>query len=352
MQIHLLRETSSKLAWRVALIPSDASHVRRPVPAWVTSLVVHAVILIGCVLFLRSQTTTSGGGEAERSGAIVLARVTPTGQTYFDESDAAASSAAAVDTVPTEALPSQVAPAELELNDVELPGLPADAGSLDANRLLPSPDLSGTDRQTLLPGQGDEEILADDAAMRAARGAAVPATQLSIFGSGPATGASFVFVIDRSKSMGSEGLDALAAAQRELALALANLEPQHEFQIIAYHHKLQYMNERALLKATESNRLQLNKFFGGLAAFGGTDHARAMVAAMHLHPDVVFLLTDGGDPHLTKPQMAEIRRMGRGGRTKIHCIQFGYGPLQNVDTFMRRLALDNGGGFQYVDVTK
>ena len=335
------------------LIRPDASHARRPVPAWVTSVVVHAAILICCVLFLRSQVVVPGQGEAERSGAIVLARTTSTGQAYFDESEAASRPDAAVsDTAEVEALPSELAPAELDLNDIELPGTRSDPGSPNADSLLPSPDLSGADRQALLPGQGDEEILAEDAAMRAARGAAVPATQLSIFGSGPATGASFVFVIDRSKSMGSEGLDALSAAQRELALALATLEPQHQFQIIAYHHKLQYMNERKLLKATEGNRLQLSKFFGGLAAFGGTDHARAMLAAMHLQPDVVFLLTDGGDPYLTKPQMAELRRMSRGGRTKIHCIQFGFGPLQNIDTFMRRLAQENGGSYQYVDVTK
>ena len=70
------------------------------------------------------------------------------------------------------------------------------------------------------------------------------------FGSRAAVGNSFVFVIDRSKSMGGEGLGALDAAGEELTTALARLEPAHRFQVIAYHRQPVYLGQRRLLDAT------------------------------------------------------------------------------------------------------
>ena len=70
---------------------------------------------------------------------------------------------------------------------------------------------------------------------------------------------------------------------------------------------------------------------------------------MSLRPDVVFLLTDGADPYLNAAQLQQTRRLAA-GRTSIHCIQFGFGPLQESDNFMMRLARQNDGGYQYVEM--
>ena len=58
---------------------------------------------------------------------------------------------------------------------------------------------------------------------------------ISVFGSGQLNGRRFVFVIDRSQSMGAGGLGVLDRARTELANAINQLESNHSFQIVAYH---------------------------------------------------------------------------------------------------------------------
>jgi hypothetical protein len=198
-------------------------------------------------------------------------------------------------------------------------------------------------------GRSAADVLAEEQELRGRQGATGPVTNVSLFGSAPATGRTFVFVIDRSNSMGGDGLGALALAEREFQIALRALEPTHRFQIVAYHHKRVFFGDRELLPATDAHKQRVSQFMRGLAAFGGTDHLMALTAALSFDPDVVFLLTDGGDPRLTKAHLTQVRR--RAGRTTtIHCIQFGFGPLQDDDPFMRRLARENGGSYQYVNV--
>ncbi len=61
------------------------------------------------------------------------------------------------------------------------------------------------------------------------------------------------------------------------------------------------------------------------------------------------MMSDGGLPVLTDSQLDTIRRIA-GSKTHIHCIQFGVGPLQTEDPFMKKLAAQNGGSYQYIDV--
>jgi hypothetical protein len=201
-----------------------------------------------------------------------------------------------------------------------------------------------------LPGLYDEAILAEEAALKAARRALGPTTEVSLFGSASAEGRSFVFAIDRSKSMGGNGLNALSSASAELSRALAHLSPKHRFQIIAYHHGCVYYKTPRLVSATDENRSGVTEFIDHLAAFGGTDHQMALRASLGMEPDVVFLLTDGGDPHLNDIQLANIRRLAE-GQTTIHCIQFGFGELTDETNFMTRVARENGGGFTYVNMS-
>jgi hypothetical protein len=194
-------------------------------------------------------------------------------------------------------------------------------------------------------------ILAEEAARRQAAGQSGPVAAVSLFGGSPAVGRTFVFLIDRSKSMGGTGLGVLEAAAKELASALSRLTPSHRFQVIAYHQQCVYLQgTRRLLPATEENKQAVQTFLGGLAAFGGTEHFLALQLALALKPDVIFLLTDGGDPHLNAAQLRELRRLAA-ARTSIHCLQFGFGPLQESDNFMMRLAQQNRGGYQYLQVS-
>ena len=61
----------------------------------------------------------------------------------------------------------------------------------------------------------NDEILANDPLRNRSAGPSGPTAKMTLFGRA-GVGRSFVFLIDRSKSMGSQGLGAIAAAQREL----------------------------------------------------------------------------------------------------------------------------------------
>ena len=177
-----------------------------------------------------------------------------------------------------------------------------------------------------------------------------PAT-IDVFGSGQLTGREFVFVLDRSQSMGSGGLGVIQASRFELTAAINQLKPHHKFQIVAYHNRTSTLLKRDLLPATDSNKLAVPEFIDKLSAFGGTNHENGLIAALAFQPDVIVLLTDGGYPVLHDGKLEMIRRLA-GGQAQIHCVQFGAGSLQNKQNFMSRLAAQNNGSFRYIDVNQ
>lgn len=178
-----------------------------------------------------------------------------------------------------------------------------------------------------------------------------PVVPLSLFGSAAAEGRSFVFVLDRSKSMGAGGLDAIDASQKELRQALQRLQPDQRFQIIVYNFKTLFVEQRQLLPATDENKRKAEQFLAQFGGFGATEHEAAIHSALTLAPDVIFLLTDGGDPYLTDSQLTRIQQRA-GGRTSIHCVQFGLGAEPGTSAFMRQLAGQNNGTYTYVDRSK
>lgn len=104
-----------------------------------------------------------------------------------------------------------------------------------------------------------------------------------------------------------------------------------------------------MLEASPENQAHVNGFLSGLVAMGATEHERALLSALYLEPDVIYLLTDGGDPPLTDRQIRRIAQLAR-NRTTIHCVEFGWGPLQDGNSFLRRLAGATGGSYVYVDM--
>jgi hypothetical protein len=238
---------------------------------------------------------------------------------------------------------SQLVPPEL--------ALPVPESNL-APGVVSSPSLTGSRRTgERIPIAGDVgSFIAEEQSRLRANRPQGDATTVSLFGGQGAQGRSFIFLIDRSKSMGSEGLGALQAAEEELLRALQSLQPTHKFQIIAYHHQCAYLNRRELLPATEENKKMVAGFLGNLAAFGATEHELALQSALYHEPDVIYLLTDGGDPYLTEGQIRKITKLA-GSQTAIHCIQFGFGVLQSDNNFLSRLAAMNRGSFTYINMS-
>jgi len=338
---------------------------RRPWPAWALSIGLHSVMFV--ILALCLQTTPRPNAvpsTAERTVGIVLAVLPPSEhrEEFSDESQATAGEASlgtalsAPDRSSASTDNSADGVASVEpplLANLALPNR-ADARLHDSSLLglTAQPRLRVSDvRGAVLPGLGDEVILAADVVEAQPAGPSGPPGQVSLFGSPAAVGHSFVFVIDRSNSMGDGGLGVLAAAEVELLKALAGLRVTHKFQIVAYNERASYFNESGLAPATEANRNAVRPFFDALAATGGTEHERALQAALRLKPDVIFLFTDGGDPHLNTSQLAQLAARA-GSATSIHCLQFGRGPLPEKDNFMMRLADRTRGSYGYIDMNQ
>ena len=310
-------------------------------PAWLFSLVLHASLL-PLLLFMFAPSPPKGlgaGGETIRDVSIVVARAQRYEAVRSPSSAAASQATAAVASLPPSIEATPLLP-EMELPSTKIPTHSGRVGAPNIFSARGSPQATTTFDYS--------NVLADAEARRAARAAQGNSVNISLFGGPNAQGRSFVFVIDRSKSMGKSGLDALDDVAVELETALAHLEPVHRFTVIAYHHQPYYLDGRKLLQATEENKKRIAKFFRGLAAFGQTEHEMGLKAALYLNPDVIYLMTDGGLPALDKPARDLIRREARRSGSTIHCIHFGTRTRPQDGHFLMLLAKENAGGYSYV----
>jgi hypothetical protein len=322
----------------------------RVVPAWLISLAIHLTVLIVGALVVTSQPPVAGIDASDRPVAIVLAQRSGERTDYFAEEDAAAQARQSA------ASSASGSPSASEISTEEPPLVPGIAlpqlpGSLPPGEGLVGKAAPGGPGKvaSILPGLGDAEIIAADAGIPREAVPTGPTAELSLFGSAAAKGRSFVFVIDRSQSMGGSGLGAIRAAARELKTHLDRLTHEQTFQVVAYNQSAVYFTEGGLLPATDENKQKLVKFIEDIAAYGQTEHTRGLLAALRLKPEVIFLLNDAGDPVMKPGDFAVVRQASR-GRTSIHCLHFGRGKPPEGENFMMRLAAENRGSYTYVDM--
>jgi hypothetical protein len=172
----------------------------------------------------------------------------------------------------------------------------------------------------------------------------LPAGAATAFFGVPAVGTTVVYVLDRSASMGLDGR--LGRARRELAASLRRLPPAARFQVVAYNkaaEPLRLPGGLGLVPATPAAVADAVAAVERLPAEGGSDHLRALTAALALGPDVVFFLTDEDDLEVRDVQT--VTRLNR-GRVCIHarCLV----PPAGGETPMSGLARDNKGTFKVV----
>ena len=321
-------------------------NARRKSASLAISIVAHG-LLFTLTIFLFTFFRTPSEGSV-RKGGIVLTEIgeldTPK---FLDENDvieeelekqlAAVQAAAAAPAPPTIEIP-------------QIPDLPGPSPIIDApgvtdivnDRLLDKPsnhyEISEADLK---------EIAKEQRRLLASLPKGDP-TSVSIFNGTKMTGRRFVFILDRSQSMGGNGLGVLAEAQKELTAAINQLKPNHSFQIVAYHSQTVTISKRQLLAATAENKVLAKPFLERLAAFGATEHTYGITAGLAFRPDTVVLMTDGGYPGLSAAEMKEVRKMAK--NVEFHCIQFGLGPRQTNVNFMTKLAGECNGTYRYVDV--
>lgn len=167
-------------------------------------------------------------------------------------------------------------------------------------------------------------------------------------------GSRVVFVIDASGSMYHH--NAIAKAKAALVASLNGLDPGQQFQIIFYSETPRVMAlkstpKRQMYFATDLNKTAAHQFIQGIQPDAGTEHLSAIKLGLSFSPEVMYVLTDSGDPKLTPRELDEIHKRN-GGRTRIHCIEFGIGKELNGDSsnFLKKLARQNDGTHRYVDV--
>ncbi|MFK7766567.1 MAG: hypothetical protein AB8B55_05050 [Mariniblastus sp.] len=317
------------------------------------SLLTHFLLVV-FLIALGYSAGSQGTPDQVRRGGIVLTAQTEENETEYltpedlpqNNSESATSAAAAP--ASSDAPPALASPVE-PLDRPEFTGAEAvESTEFDANQMANVPAKVNSNAQYQLTEQDLRLIRADRRFLKSQEPIGDPVT-VRVFGSGGLTGRSFAFVIDRSQSMGSSGLDVIYASRKQLSAAINQLESHHLFQIIGYHETTTVVSKnRRMLNATDENKNAVPKFIDSLTAYGATNHKNGLVAALAFKPDVIVLMTDGGYPELNSTELKMMNRFAEG--CQIHCIQFGLGPLQTKINFMTRLAEQNNGTFKYIDV--
>jgi len=165
-------------------------------------------------------------------------------------------------------------------------------------------------------------------------------------------GYKFVYVFDRSASMGSGPHSPLEASKAELKASLANLAETHQFRIIFYNEGTSiFPRGDGLVFATEANKDEAMKFIDSVTGDGGTKHEEALLQAVRMRPDVIFFLTDADQPELSAAQLHGIAQRND-DRSSINAIEFGLGPQVNKGNFLVKVARQNGGQHVYFDVSR
>lgn len=309
---------------------------RAALPSWLLSLVLHCLLFVGMAVFV--QTAPRGtGAELTRSVGVVIKQDSGSGETdyYQDDSQAQPSTAETAATTSSSSNPLYDVPA-IKPADV----LPTAKDVLGFG--------GGNPEGSVLPSAGG--LLSGGRGTRALPGGRA---RTQVFGL-PAEGFKFVYVFDRSASMGGSGRNALNRAKSELLASLESLGETHQFQIIFYNDQPSMFSLAGqpgrLVFANVPNKLQAQRFIDGIIADRGTEHEPALLAALNLAPDVIFFLTDADQPELTSGQLAKVAARNRKG-TVINAIEFGSGPPLG-ENFLVRLARQNGGAYTYVDISK
>lgn len=154
-----------------------------------------------------------------------------------------------------------------------------------------------------------------------------------------ARGGKFVYVVDRSGSMMGKRLQDTKA---ELIRSVQSLTQTMEFFIIFYDNSYEPMPANGLVKATGPNKSRFLAWVDSMSCRNGTDPRQAMVMALSLEPDAVWLLSDG---QFHMQACDAIRSANPGARIPIHTIAFHSAIGQHV---LARIAEENRGHYRFI----
>lgn len=309
------------------------------IPAWLVSLILHALAFLALAWLLSDERRA--GLSDERSADVGIAlRYRDGPRDYFVDAESVKETASPVSDSPAGQ------PSVADLSQL--------ATDFDVKQFLPQSHLSGLGLRGAEEGgggaSGDASLSTGAGGFGRSPGSGDAATLFGI----RSEGSKFVYVFDRSGSMGGVGNNALQFAKRELLNSIRDLQPTQQFQIVFYNHVPVIFSPSGqagrLSFATDENKARAERFIAAIQAVGGTEHEAALNTAIRLRPDVIFFLTDADEPRLSEVQMDDIERRAAG--IIIHTVEFGLGPPSSSRNFIARLAERNGGQYVYIDITK
>lgn len=163
-----------------------------------------------------------------------------------------------------------------------------------------------------------------------------PWSRVSFFGIA-ARGTFFVYVIDQSGSMIDD--DRLTRASIELRRSVAALQSPQRFEVVFYNDEATTMPGGPIPRSADRrNKEQLASWLRMIDPDGGTSPRKAVMQALALRPDAVFLLSDGDFPDGTADEIAR----ANGRKIPIHCIDMA-GGLGGDD--LPKIARESGGRY-------
>ena len=162
----------------------------------------------------------------------------------------------------------------------------------------------------------------------------------SFFGAA-SRGNKFVFIIDKSSSMGG---DRLAAANEELCRTLNGLKATNKFMVYFFSDNAESMPARTMLSGTPKNIRWAVKWVRTRSVQGGTDPRQALHWCFNLRPDTVWLLTDGQ----FSDEGGVLDTIATGNRqlkARINTVAF---HVKDGADILQRIARENDGKYRFV----
>jgi hypothetical protein len=157
-------------------------------------------------------------------------------------------------------------------------------------------------------------------------------------------GQRFVYIVDRSASMGDDRK--MEQARDELIRSVAALPDYARYYILLFNRGFEAPpGQDGWTRARPAAVSRLSRWLEDVDPDGGTEPASAFQRAFTLtpRPDVIFFLTDGIIPAETGDLVAELN--AGGAKVVINTIAFGDPSSQEL---LKRIASDSGGAYRFV----
>jgi hypothetical protein len=346
--------TSPATAMRAAEKPPRDGPIWLAIPSWIISLALHAGLLALLAMTLHGPAIVGDPLSNDREIGIYFR---PAHDSRPDvPGDGSGEGTGEPTSSPVSAGPAADPGDDLKIDST--PPVPLDLPAPAVARIGPGPALpsesASPDARQMIRSIGTARASGGKGPGGGGSGGSGAAGGGTTFFGQKAAGSRFVYVLDASGSMHEH--NALGVAKSELLASLAQLNSDQQFQIIFYSEKCYPMSgaggKPQLFWGTDVNRTKASQFVRSIEPLEGTRHLDALLGALLYSPDVVYFLTDAGEPRLDSGDLDKIKRRNN-GRAQIHAIEFGKGAQLNVETnFVRRLARENGGGYVYRDIQK